>query len=88
MIIFSLFYDHQPSSPSVVAAETALGVGDGALEFLYWEVYLDLGVTGVTRGGSRQGAWIESRTEGCGGVATRTSLVVPLCWALGVPARL
>ena len=31
---FPLFYDHQPSSPSVGAAETTLGVGDGALKLL------------------------------------------------------
>ena len=77
--MFPLFYDHQPSSPSVGAAETTLGVGDGARKFLYCEGYLDLGVTGVTSVGCRQGAWIESLTEAWGGVATRTSLVVPLC---------
>ena len=44
--ILVFIYDHQPSSPSVGAADTTLGVGDGALKALYCEGYLDFGVTG------------------------------------------
>jgi len=28
--VVEIFYDHQPSSPSVAATETVLGVGDAA----------------------------------------------------------
>lgn len=77
----NLLYDHQPSSPCVGTAETTLGEGEGALNprQLGLVVYLFLGVKVGIAAGCFHGAWIESRTEGCGGVATRTSFVVPLC---------
>ena len=91
-MLCTVVYDHQPSSPRVGAAETTLGDGDGARKLFRncGTAYRDLGVTGVASDAAawRQGAWIESRTDGCGGVATRTSFVVPLCCTLGVPARL
>lgn len=79
-------YCHQPSSPSVGATETVLGVGDGARKYGFeFSPPLDMGVIAAA---CRQGACIESRTDACGGVATRTSVVVPLYCAFGVTARL
>ncbi len=79
-------YCHQPSSPSVGATETVLGVGDGARKYGFeFSPPFDIGVIAAA---CRQGACIESRTDACGGVATRTSVVVPLYCAFGVTARL
>ena len=95
-----LYHSYHPSSPSVGATDTTLGVGDATRLALAAaagdQSYLD-GANTARRGATApaveagafllSGACIESYTDVCGGVSARRPFIMPGT-AVGVAARL
>ena len=85
-----LTHSYHPSSPSVGATDTTLGVGDATRFGVHSLTYLDAGGVNTDRlvmGAFLRldGACIESYTDVCGGVSARRPLMLV---AVGVAARL